>query len=255
MTSVALLLSALIVTSGQELIAKPLIILGGCRNTAVQAGTALTFGGLQTTIISGDIGVSPGTSITGNYKLVSGTAHNNDANAQECANDMMTAYNSAASRTCTSLIATDLANLTLYPGVYCSQSGTFEISAGTLTLDGLGNPFAEWIFQTQTTLVTAGATSVKLANNARAENVYWAIGSSATLGSSSYMVGNILTQKSITFGSGSNIVGRGLAQAAVTFASKSESDQGMQTIGLPVIPVPVSGATSNLRGSSILEIN
>ena len=232
---------------------KPSIMLGGCRNTAVQAGTSLTFGGAQTTITSGDIGISPGTSITGNYKLVSGTTHNNDANAQQCTADMKTAYNQAKSLTCTAVIDADLANLSLIPGVYCSKTGTFEISAGTLTLDALGNPFAEWIFKTESTLITAGATSVKLANNARAENVYWAIGSSATLGGSSNMVGNILTAKSITFGSGSNIIGRGLAQAAVTFASGSEADKGQQSIGLPIyFPIAATVALPGLSSKVAL---
>jgi Ice-binding-like len=242
MTSILLFLSALIVASSQEVTTNPSIILGGCRNTAVQAGTSLTFGGAQTTITSGDVGISPGTSITGNYKLVSGTTHNNDANAQQCTTDMKTAYNQAASQPCTYTIATDLADKTLYPGVYCSLSGTFELTAGTLTLDALGNPFAEWIFQTKETLKTAGATSVNLINNARADNVYWAIGSSATLGGSSSMVGNILAVVSITFGSGSSIIGRGLARAAVTFASGSESDVGQQSIGLP-LNVPKAAAT------------
>jgi Ice-binding-like len=252
MTSILLFLSALIVASSQQVTTKPSIILGGCRNTAVQAGTSLTFGGAQTTITSGDVGVSPGTSITGNYKLVSGSTHNNDANAQMCATDMKTAYNQAASQPCT-VIITDLANETLYPGVYCSLSGTFELTAGTLTLDALGNPFAEWIFQTKETLKTAGATSVNLVNNARADNVYWAIGSSATLGGSSNMVGNILAVVSITFGSGSNIIGRGLARAAVTFASGSESDVGQQSIGLP-LDVPKAALRLSPKTTSSVAI-
>jgi hypothetical protein len=255
MTSILLFLSALIVASSQEVTTNPSIILGGCRNTAVQAGTSLTFGGAQTTITSGDVGISPGTSITGNYKLVSGTTHNNDANAQMCATDMKTAYNQAASQPCTYTIATDLADKTLYPGVYCSLSGTFELTAGTLTLDALGNPFAEWIFQTKETLVTSVNTIVQLQNNARADNVYWAIGSSATLGGSSSMVGNILAVVSITFGSGSSIIGRGLAQVAATFASASKSDQGQQTIGLPAVPSAVSNAIMNLRGPLHLAVN
>ena len=225
----------------------PTVALGGCQNIAVQAGTTITFGGSLTTINSGDIAVSPGTSITGNYKLKSGTAHRNDAYAQQCAADMKTAYSQASSQTCTNEIASDLSDLTLTPGVYCTPSGKFTVSAGTVTLNGQGNPYSEWIFQSETTLVTAGATSFKLINNARAANVYWAVGSSATLGGASSLVGNILAQVSITFGSGSSIIGRGLAQAAVTFASGGSSDDGQQSIGLPILYLPTTTKSMKLR--------
>ena len=240
MNTALILLLALSANVGQALnfadITAPTVLLGGCQNIAVQAETAISFDGERTVITSGDIGVSPGTSITGNYKLQSGSAHSNDAYAKQCTIDMESAYKQAASQTCTNLIASDLANLTLYPGVYCTPSGKFIISAGSLTLNANGNPTAKWIFQTQSTLVTAGATSVKLTNGANANNVYWAIGTSVTLGGASSMVGNLLAQVSITFGSGSRLSGRGLAQAAVTFASGSESNSGDQIVGLPSLP-------------------
>ena len=214
------------------------IVQLGCQNFAVQAGKVITFGGSLTTITSGDIGVFPGASITGNYKLVTGTAHSNDVFAQQCSADSKVAYNQAAAQTCTDVIASDLADRTFTPAVYCTPSGKFAVSAGTVTLDALGNPEAQRIFQTDTTLVTAGATTFKLVNAACSRNVFWAIGSSATLGASSSIVGNILAQVSITFGSGSKIVGRGLAQVAVTFASGSNTDQGQQSIGLPAVFLP-----------------
>ena len=227
------------------------VSLGGCQNVAIQAGTAMTFGGTMTTINSGDIGISPGTSITGNYQLRSGTAHNNDAFAAQCTADLKRAYQQASTQSCTNLIASDLGGLTLSAGVYCTPSGKFIVSAGTVTLDGQGNPYAEWIFQTESTLVTAGATSFQLVNNARAANVFWAIGSSATLGSSSSLVGTILAQVSITFGSGSSIIGRGLAEAAVTFASGGQADQGTQTVGLPAVYVPFNKKSMKLRSVGI----
>ena len=226
------------------------VSIGGCQNSAIQAQTTITFGGEQTTITSGDIGVAPGTSITGNYKLISGTAHSNDEYAQQCTKDMKTAYTQASSLTCTNQIGSELSGLTLFPGVYCTTDEKFTLSSGTLTLDALGNPYAEWVFQMQSTLITSISTTIKLQNNARAENVYWAVGSSATVGGSSNMVGNILAQVSITFGSGSNVDGRGLAQAAVTFASGSNTDKGQQFIGLPVVYVPVGPSINSLRGST-----
>ena len=230
------------------------VSIGGCKNSAIQAETTITFGGEQTTITSGDIGVAPGTSITGNYKLISGTAHSNDAYAQQCTTDMKTAYSQASSLRCTNQIGKELSGLTLFPGVYCTTDGRFTLSSGTLTLDALGNPYAEWIFQTQSTLITSVNTNMKLQNNARAENVYWAVGSSATVGGSSNFVGNILAQVSITFSSGSNVVGRGLAQAAVTFASGSKTDMGQQFIGLPAVYIPTGPSINSLRGSASITV-
>ena len=228
------------------------LTVGSCKNFVVEAQTDIAFNGGRTTITSGDIGVSPGTSITGDRLLVTGKEHYNDDQAKLCTADMQTAYKAAKSKTCTETFPVpDLAGKTLSPGVYCSKSGTFSISAGTLTLDGTSDPLGEWVFQTTSTLVTASATEVKLTNGAKAENVYWAIGSSATLGSTTKMVGNILAQVSITFNAGTNLAGRGLAQAAVTFESASKlSDQDPPImIGLPLVPTvspvpaPVSTAT------------
>ena len=101
--------------------------------------------------------------------------------------------------------------------MYCSASGAIIISASTVTLDGSGNSSSQWIFQTSTSLVTATATSFILKNGAQAKNVYWAIGSSASIGFSSSFVGTILAQTSITYGYSSKIVGRGLAKVAVSF--------------------------------------
>jgi hypothetical protein len=231
----------------------PQNVLGGCQNSALQASTTITFDGGLTTIESGDIGVAPGTSITGNYDMRAGTVHRNDAYANQCAADAKAAYKKVSSLKCTNVIDSDLANLTLLPGVYCSTSGRFVVSSGTVTLDGLFNPQAEFVFQTESTFITASSTAFKMTNLAREENVYWAIGSSATLGVSSTAVGNILAQVSITFGSGSSIVGRGLAQAAITFASGSQADPNAgQTIGLPEVYISITRTMNkglnNLRG-------
>ena len=200
------------------------IPLGSCQNFAVQAGTAVSFNGVLTTVFTGSVGVAPGTAITGSYSLGTGSVQANSASAILCAADLIIAYGAAAGATCKPnnlLPSSDLSGLTLYPGVYCSASGAFIISATTLTLDGKGSSSSEWIFQTATTLNTATATSFILQNGAQAKNVYWAIGSSATIGYSSSFQGTILAKVSITYGSSSVIVGRGLAMAAVTFAGSS----------------------------------
>jgi hypothetical protein len=123
-------------------------------------------------------------------------------------------------------------NIYLNIGVYCSASGALLISASTVTLDGAGVPTSQWIFQTATSLVTATATSFILQNGAQAKNVYWAIGSSATIGNSSSFVGTILAQVSITYGISSTIMGRGLAKAAVSF-------EGKASMTLPSSPFPI----------------
>jgi hypothetical protein len=104
--------------------------------------------------------------------------------------------------------------------VYCSATGKFSFSAATITLDAQNNADAQWIFQTVTTLTTSTATSFKLINGAQSDNVFWAIGTSASLGYSSNFVGTIFAQNAINYDTSANIVGRGLAMTAITFASQ-----------------------------------
>ena len=119
------------------------------------------------------------------------------------------------------------------------------LSAATLTLDGAGDPNSEWVFQTATSMVTSTATSFILINNAQASNVYWAIGSSATLAYDSSFVGQITAAVSITVGSSCNLVGRALAAAAVTFA-------GGASVALPVYhtamlnPLPLTASICDI---------
>jgi hypothetical protein len=132
----------------------------------------------------------------------------------------MTAYDNLKNLTCTNTLASsDLSGQTLSPGVYCSSSGVFTLSAGAVSLDAQGDPNAQFIFQTTTTIITAASTSIILLNSAMAKNVYWQVGSSATLGASSSFVGQILAAVSITVDTAVYVVGRLYAQAAVTCAS------------------------------------
>jgi hypothetical protein len=196
------------------------ISLGSCSSFAVQAGTAVSFNGATTTINGGSVGVAPGTSIVGNYILGTGTVQDNSALSIQCAADELVAYKAAAGALCTTVLASaDLSGMTFSPGVYCSASGAMTISASTVTLDAQGNSNAVWIFQTASTLTTATATSFILLNGASAANVYWQVGTSASIGYSSSFVGTILAYTSITLGSSAVMTGRALAQAAVTFAS------------------------------------
>ena len=195
-------------------------IFGQCDLTSVQARVMVSFDGGQTSIVTGNVGVSPGTAITGSKILLSGSIQSNTASAISCAADELNAYGILKNLTCTpnnTLANSDLSGATLISGVYCSSSGTFSISATTLTLDGNGDYGSQFIFQTATTVITATATSFNLIHGAQAKNVYWQVGTSATLGLSSSFVGHILAGAAITVGHTTTVVGRLLAHSSVTF--------------------------------------
>jgi hypothetical protein len=194
-----------------------------CSTFSVQAGTNVAFNGALTSVYTGNVGVAPGTAITGNYKLYTGVVQANTSPAIDCAADELIAYNAAKSAVCppgaaNTLTNPDLGGHTFPPGVYCAAGGFLEINAGILTLDGLGDPEATWIFQTASTLITGTGTSFILQNGAEARNVVWQIGSSATIAHTSVFHGVILAYQSVSFDHDATIVGRAFAQAAVTFA-------------------------------------
>jgi len=212
---------------------------------AVLAGSAISDTG--TTTIIGNVGLDPtgGASITGlTCAEVTGTIYDNDGlyvggggGSTSCRvtnsgllttakNDLTTAYNDAAGRTTTSTIGTELGGSTLTDGTYDSAAGTFGIT-GTLTLNGSGNANAVFIFKMASTLITASSSKVVLINGAQACNVYWQVGSSATLGTSTTLVGNVFALTSITDDGSSTVNGRLLARnGAVTLNNTTISKQG-----------------------------
>ncbi|SPF52227.1 Outer membrane autotransporter barrel (modular protein) [Candidatus Desulfosporosinus infrequens] len=199
--------------------AQPTVNLGTTSSFAVLANSAITNTG--TTTISGnaggDIGLSPGTSFTGNASVTtSGTIHLADAVAIKAQTDLVTAYNDAAGETPTSTIPSELGGTTLTPGIYYSADGTFQIT-GTLTLDAKGDPYGVFVFQTASTLITASGSNINLINSAQPCQTYWKVGSSATLGTYSHFVGHIFALASITANTGAMVQGQLLAQnGAVT---------------------------------------
>src|ERR1700734_1031600 len=214
--------------------------LGTAANFAVLAGSTITNTGATT--INGDLGLNPGTSVTGFPPgTVNGTVYTADSVALQAKNDLTTAYNNAAAQTATATIPTELGGTTRTPGVYNSAAGTFGIT-GTLTLDAQGNPNAVFIFQAASTLITASASNVVLVNGAQAANVFWVVGSSATLGTYSIIQGNIMAQASITVTTGVTVDGRALARtAAVTLDSDTVT---VPTSVQPPTVTPTSLATS-----------
>ncbi|WP_393086593.1 ice-binding family protein [Streptomyces sp. LN704] len=176
---------------------------------AVLGGQSVTNTGL--THVIGDLGVSPGVSITGFPPgLVNGTLHTADPDAVEAHADLAATYDDAAGRIPDAGISGDLGGLTLTPGVYNAISSIGL--TGALTLDAQGDRNAEWIFQIGSTLTTATASRVLLTNGAAARNVIWQIGSSATLGTDTAFTGRILAATSITVNAGATVNGQTLAR-------------------------------------------
>jgi len=185
--TVVLLVSALLVALGllvsDALAAQPPVGLGTADSFAVLAGSAVTNTGPST--VNGNLGVSPGTAVSG---FPPGTVHAADAVAAQAQSDLTIAYNDAAGRTPPASVSGDLGGLMLTPGVY--KSGSSLGLTGALTLDAQGNPNSVFVFQVGSTLTTASASHVNLINGAQACNVFWQVGSSATLGTSSVFTGN-----------------------------------------------------------------
>jgi hypothetical protein len=187
--------------------------LGSAAPFSVLAGSTVTNTGPTT--MFGDLGLYPGTSVTGAPQVL-GQTHVDDAVAIEAKNDLTTAYNDAASRPSNGSAGTDLSGQTFTPGVRTASSSLL-LSSGSVTLNAQGDPNAVFIFQVGSTLITGSNTTVSLINGAQACNVFWQIGSSATLGTGTRFVGTIMASASITANTDATIHGRLLAQtAAVT---------------------------------------
>ena len=179
------------------------------------------------TTLQGNLGVFPGTAITGLASIsINGTVHQNDAVAQQAQADALGAFNFFARLPSTrNLTGQDLGSVgTLQPGVY--RFGASAQLTGTLTLDALNDPDALFVFQIGRALTTASSSVVNVINGGKNTGVFFEVGNSATLGSDSLFAGNILADQSITFGTGASILcGRALAlNAAVTLDTNTVSD-------------------------------
>ena len=240
------------------------VIFVGHDARAVQAtvplGSAATFGVLAATTVTtvpvttvnGDLGVSPGNTVTG-APIVNGTTHLGDPTAAQAQGDLTVAYNDAAGRTLGSvLVAGNLGGQTLAPGLYTSTT-SLEISSGDLTLDALGDPNAVWIFQMASTLTTTAGRQVILSGGAQAANIFWQVGSSATIGTTSVFKGNILAYTAITMNTGATLDGRALARNGAVALDGN-------TITVPTIVAPsvtlvstgvVTGSYTDAAGQSL----
>ncbi len=199
--------------------------------------------------VGGNLGVSPGSAVTGfppGVVTPPGAIHAADSTAADAQTDAGTAYTNAEGRTPDQLLGTvfDLGGNTYTPGVY-NGSSSLAIT-GTVTLDGGGDPDAVFIFQAGSTLVTSVSSQVLLTNGAQACNVFWQVGSSATVGATSTFNGTILALASVTVNDGATIEGRLLAgTGAVTLINDAiHTPDCAPSSGVPQAPLFGGWATA-----------
>jgi hypothetical protein len=224
------------------------VSLGTADSFAVLAGSGITNTGPTT--INGDLGTYPTTTITGAGTLtVTGTNHGGDAVTQGSKTDLVTAYNNAAAEGPTSPIVADLGGQSLTPGVYNSASSIGL--TGALTLNGGGDPNAVFVFQAGSTLTTASDSQIYLINDAQSCNVFWQVGSSATLGTSSSFLGTILALTSITVTTGVTVDGRVLASnGAVTLDTDTITKPTCAATPTTSTTTTTPGSTTTAPGST-----
>ncbi|MEV6876677.1 ice-binding family protein [Amycolatopsis sp. NPDC051128] len=222
----------------------PTVVLGAARTYSVLAGTNVVSTG--TTTVSGDLGVSPGTSVTGFPPgVVGGNIHAGDTEAADAQTDLLTALNDASSRPPHRELIGDLGGLTFHEGVYHSTAAL--ALTGTLTLDAEGDPNAVFIFQTDAAFNTAAASTVTLTNGAQPANVFWVVTGAAGTGANSFLSGSILAQGAITLGASTTLIGQALSRATVTLAGNTLTGITPAPATARTAPVLVPRAT-NLTG-------
>ena len=195
--------------------------LGAAAAYSVLAGSTVTNSSTaadQTTVVGGLIGVSPGTATAG---FTTGTYVGviDNTNAPTAEGDLTAAYNTAAGLLSPAVLPTDMSGITFSPGLYNTASAV-TLNSGSVTLDGQGDPNAVFVFQIGSTFTAAAGTQVILTNGAQAKNVFWQVGSSATINTSAAWQGNIIALASISMGTDATLVGRAMARnGAVTLLS------------------------------------
>jgi len=210
--------------------------LGTADSFVVLAGTTITNTGATT--VNGDMGLTPGTSVTGMPPLVlNGASHVADTVALAAQADLKTAFDNAAGQTPAAAIPSELGGTKLASGIY--SSGVFTIT-NTVTLDAGNDPNAIFVFQSAATLNAAAGSHVALINGASPCNVFWLVRSSATLNTTADFSGNVLALTDISLFTGATVQGRLLARnGAVTLDANTITKPTCQ-----VTPTPTPTVTA-----------
>ncbi len=224
-------------------------------NYAVLGGSAVTNTGGS--VLNGSLGLSPGSSISGfppGTVVPPGTTDDNNAAAAQAQSDLTAAYINAAGRPITATTTADLANLQLQAGVYAGPSHGALSLTGPLVLDGAGDSTSVFIFQTNSSLVTASSSTVTLINGAQECNVFWQVGSDATLGTGSTFRGNLMALNAISVTTGVTVHGRALARnAAVTLDTDTFVNPSCAVTAPPTTTAPpattAAGGTTETASS------
>ena len=202
--------------TGGTAAADPVIDIGDCIFYSMHGGTTNTCAGAPScNIIGGELGISPGTAITGNFVETLTVA--NTATDAQCAADNLSAFAAGNAMAGAVNMVAEMGGLTFGPGVYTHGSAlNIALTGPTVTLDAQGDANAFFVFIAGTTLTTCANSNIALINGARADNVFWILGSALTMGADSTLVGSVLTGTAITIGTNGKICGHALAQSAVT---------------------------------------
>jgi hypothetical protein len=200
--------------------ATPFLNLRSATPFAILGGSTVT--NTRHTKVFGNVGLSPGISITGFPPgVIHGRVYIHDRVARRAQLDLTSAYNDAMGRTHNRItLSGNIGGQTLYPGLYYSTS-SLAISSGDLTLDARGHSGAVFLFQIGSTFTMTTGLRVVLTNGASARNVFWAVGSSATFGTSCFFYGNLLVQKSISMATGTVMIGRALSRVGAVTLQKN----------------------------------
>lgn len=234
------------------------VLLGAAQSYSVLAATAVVSTG--TTTVSGDLGVSPGTTISGIGPTdVGGDIHAGDGHAAAAQADLSDAYADLSTRPPDTELVGNLGGRTLTPGVYHTTAAM--ALTGTLVLDAQGDPDAVFVLQSSAAFDTAAASVVALIGGAQASNVYWVVAGAAGTGANSFLSGTILAQGAITLGDGTELIGRALSRDAVTLASNTIrfTDALPATVGIDGGPAvttkdttpAITGVSSAAQGSTV----
>ncbi|MGB9382144.1 MAG: Ig-like domain-containing protein [Candidatus Binatus sp.] len=215
-------------TTGSTTTGQSPVNLGSASAYAILAATTVTAPG--PIVVNGDLGLYPGTSVTGfPPAVVDGTTNIDNPAAMAAQADLLTAYNALFGLAPGATKTGNIGGTTLTPGIYTAPSTSLAVSSGNLTLDAQGDVNAVWIFQVGTTLDVTPGLQVILANGAQASNIFWQVGSSATIDTTAVMQGNILASISVTVNNGAILNGRALAlNGAVTAGGSGASLPGCQ---------------------------